>query len=65
MIIHSAKIFTPIPGGVKVFDCRTMTKRVIKNSWYSEDQLNQLLGLDNKRRISAGNFGELDKGLTL
>jgi len=60
MIIHSAKIFTPIPGGVKVFDCRTMTKRIIKNSWYPREELDKLLGLDNKRRIVAGNFGQID-----
>jgi hypothetical protein len=52
-MIHSAKIYTAVPGGVKIFDCRTMTKRVIKNSWYTDEELDKLLGLDNKRRVSA------------
>ncbi len=60
MIIHSAKIYTYIPGGVKVFDCWTMQKIIIKNSWYTEEELAKLLGLDNKRRLKAGNFGQSD-----
>lgn len=41
--IINGKVFRAVRGGVKILDCRTMTRRFIANSWYTGDKLAEIL----------------------